>query len=54
MTLPIRMRAHSENALHLAEKLKCHPLVERVIYPGLPDHPQYALAKQQCPALAAW
>lgn len=46
-TLPIRMRAHSENALHIAGKLKCHPLVERAIYPGLPDHPQHALAKRQ-------
>lgn len=46
-TLPIRMRTHSENALHIAEKLKRHPLVERVMYPGLPDHPQHALAKRQ-------
>lgn len=46
-TLPIRMRAHSENALHIAQKLQQHQLVERVIYPGLPDHPQHALAKRQ-------
>ncbi|HSW63023.1 MAG TPA: PLP-dependent aspartate aminotransferase family protein [Dissulfurispiraceae bacterium] len=46
-TLPLRMRAHQENALHLAEKLEQHPLVSRVIYPGLPGHPQHELAKQQ-------
>lgn len=46
-TLPIRMRAHSENALYIAQKLVEHPLVERVIYPGLPDHPQHELARQQ-------
>lgn len=46
-TLPIRMKAHSENALSIAQKLSQHPLVDRVIYPGLPDHPQHELAKQQ-------
>ncbi len=46
-TLPLRMRAHSDNALFIAQKLQQHPFVERVIYPGLPDHPQHALAKMQ-------
>jgi len=45
-TLPIRMRAHSENALLLAEWLAHQPLVERVLYPGLANHPSHALAKE--------
>ncbi len=46
-TLAVRMRAHCENALCVAQFLAEHPRVERVLYPGLPDHPQHALAKQQ-------
>ena len=46
-TFPMRMRAHAENALHVARFLESHPAVTRVIYPGLPSHPQYALAQQQ-------
>ena len=46
-TLPLRMRAHSENALKLAEWLSNHPAIEHVYYPWLPSHPQYELAKQQ-------
>jgi len=46
-TLPLRMRAHCENALVLAQCLQGHPAVEKVIYPGLESHPQYALAKAQ-------
>lgn len=46
-TLALRMRAHSENALELAEWLAKHLHVQRVFYPGLPDHPQHQLAKQQ-------
>lgn len=46
-TLAVRMRAHCENALHLAEWLEKHPKIERVIYPGLRSHPQYELAKKQ-------
>jgi cystathionine gamma-lyase len=45
-TLAVRMRAHCENALTIAQYLSQHPKVERVLYPGLPDHPQHALAKQ--------
>lgn len=48
-TLSLRMRAHSENALALAQWLEAHPKVERVYYSSLPSHPQYSLAqKQQC------
>jgi cystathionine gamma-lyase len=46
-TLAIRMRAHNENAMAIAEFLKKQPKVEKVIYPGLKDHPQHALAKKQ-------
>lgn len=46
-TLALRMRAHSEGALELAKWLEAHPKVERVYYPGLPSHPQHALALRQ-------
>ena len=46
-TLPLRMQAHCANALTLAQWLDTHPAVERVIYPGLPSHPQHDLAKRQ-------
>ncbi len=46
-TLPVRMRAHQENAMGLAKFLSDHPQVEKVIYPGLPSHSQHALAKEQ-------
>ncbi|WP_133478193.1 cystathionine gamma-synthase [Cognatilysobacter segetis] len=46
-TLHLRMKAHCENALALAEWLQTHPAIERVIYPGLPSHPQHELAKRQ-------
>ena len=46
-TLHLRMRAHCENAMALAEFLQTHPAVEEVIYPGLASHPHHALAKQQ-------
>jgi cystathionine beta-lyase/cystathionine gamma-synthase len=46
-TLGVRMRAHASNALHLARFLQSHPAVERVYYPGLPEHPQYELAQRQ-------
>ena len=46
-TLDIRMRAQSANALALAQWLEAHPAVQRVFYPGLPSHPQHALAMQQ-------
>jgi cystathionine beta-lyase/cystathionine gamma-synthase len=46
-TLPIRMERHNANGLALARFLEAHPKVERVYYPGLPSHPQYALASRQ-------
>jgi methionine-gamma-lyase len=46
-TFPLRMRAHEENALKVAQFLENHPKVIKVIYPGLPSHPQYELAKRQ-------
>ncbi|WP_232385604.1 trans-sulfuration enzyme family protein [Methanoregula boonei] len=46
-TLPLRMRAHEEGAHAVAQFLEEHPKVTRVIYPGLPSHPQYALAQKQ-------
>jgi len=46
-TLRIRMEAQSERALALARWLEAHPSVERVYYPGLPSHPQHALAMRQ-------
>ena len=46
-TLPLRMKAHEENALAVARVLEAHPRVRRVIYPGLPSHPQQELARRQ-------
>ncbi|MET3010226.1 cystathionine gamma-synthase [Stenotrophomonas koreensis] len=46
-TLPLRMKAHCANALALAQWLETHPAIEKVIYPGLPSHPQHELAKRQ-------
>jgi len=46
-TLSLRMRAHCDNALALAQWLEAHPAVERVHYSGLESHPQHALARQQ-------
>jgi cystathionine beta-lyase/cystathionine gamma-synthase len=46
-TLPLRMRRHCDNASAIAEWLREQPEVEAVHYPGLADHPQHTLAKQQ-------
>jgi cystathionine gamma-lyase len=46
-TLHLRMRAHCDNAMQLADWLQAHPAVEKVAYPGLASHPQHALARQQ-------
>ncbi|MGB6985018.1 MAG: cystathionine gamma-synthase [Candidatus Aquilonibacter sp.] len=46
-TLALRMRQHEHNAQAVAEFLDAHPEVEQVFYPGLPSHPQHALAKRQ-------
>ncbi len=46
-TLSLRMQRHCENALELAGYLERHPKLARVHYPGLPSHPQHALARSQ-------
>jgi len=46
-TLRIRMEAQSQSALELARWLEGHPRIQRVYYPGLPSHPQHALAARQ-------
>jgi cystathionine gamma-lyase len=46
-TLPLRMHQHCYNALAIAQWLDAHAKTERVIYPGLPKHPQHALAARQ-------
>ena len=48
-TLDVRMQRHCESALRIAEWLEGHDKVERVIYPGLPSHPQHELAQRQMP-----
>jgi cystathionine gamma-synthase len=48
-TLALRMERHSANALALARFLQRRPEVARVHYPGLPDHPQHALARTLLP-----
>jgi cystathionine gamma-lyase len=46
-TLHLRMKAHGENAMQLADWLERHPAIEKVAYPGLVSHPQHALATRQ-------
>ena len=46
-TLPLRMRAHEESALEVAQFLESHNRVTRVMYPGLASHPQHDLARRQ-------
>jgi cystathionine gamma-lyase len=46
-TLPLRMKQHCGNAMHLAAWLRGHTKIERVVYPGLPTHPQHLLAGKQ-------
>jgi cystathionine beta-lyase/cystathionine gamma-synthase len=46
-TLAVRMAQHNVNGQALAEFLEGHPKVKQVLYPGLPSHPQHALAKRQ-------
>ena len=46
-TLHVRMERHETNARAVAEALRAHPKVERVTWPGFPEHPQHALAKTQ-------
>ena len=46
-TLAVRMKQHEENAIAIAEFCNNHPQVQATHYPGLPSHPQHALAKKQ-------
>ena len=46
-TLAVRMRQHCENAHVVASRLSRHPLVEQVLYPGLPTHPGHTVAAKQ-------
>ena len=48
-TLPLRMRAHSSNALSVARFLEAHPQIARVDFPGLSSHPQHDLATRLYP-----
>jgi len=48
-TLGLRVERHSQNALAVAKHLKEHPKVAWVNYPGLPEHPTYALAQKYLP-----
>ncbi len=52
-TLAVRMRQHEANAQAIAEFLESHPKVQETIYPGLPSHPQYDLAKAQMDGFGA-
>ena len=47
VTLPLRMRKHSENGMKIAQFLESHPKVDLVRYPGLPSHPQHGVAAKQ-------
>ena len=46
-TLSVRVKAHEETAMNIAAYLENHPKVDKVYYPGLKSHPQYALAQKQ-------
>lgn len=46
-TLALRMQRHNRNAMSVARALESHRAVSRVIYPGLPSHPQHELAARQ-------
>ena len=46
-TLAVRMKRHEENGIAMASYLANHERVKKIYYPGLPDHPQHALAKRQ-------
>jgi len=46
-TLDLRCRAMADTAIRVARALEAHPMVAKVIYPGLPSHPQHALAMAQ-------
>ena len=47
VTMDLRVRAQADSAAAIASALQGHPGLEKVIYPGLPDHPQHALTMAQ-------
>ena len=52
-TLPVRMRQHLANAAAVVEALRGHPGVERLFYPGLPEHPGHEVAARQMDGFGA-
>ncbi|WP_270179604.1 methionine gamma-lyase [Alkalihalobacillus sp. CinArs1] len=46
-TLPLRMDRHCENSQSIVHKLKEHPKIKKVMYPGLEESPSYSIAKKQ-------
>jgi len=52
-TLVVRMERHESNGRAIAQHLARHPKIRKVNYPGLPDHPQHALAKKQMSGFGA-
>ncbi len=46
-TLAVRMPQHNSNGMAVAKFLEAHPKVKRVLYPGLPSHPQHEIARRQ-------
>lgn len=52
-TLAVRMEAHQKNAMAIARYLENKPAIERIIYPGLPQHPQHELVKKQMSGFGA-
>ena len=45
-TFELRMQRHNQNGQRIAEFLESHPRIERVLYPGLPSHPYYEIARE--------
>jgi cystathionine beta-lyase/cystathionine gamma-synthase len=52
-TLAVRMEQHDRNGREVAAFLNTHEKVQEVFYPGLPDHPQFELAKRQMTGFGA-
>ena len=52
-TLAVRMKQHEANGMVMANYLAHHQKVKKIYYPGLPDHPQHALAKRQMSGFGA-
>jgi cystathionine beta-lyase/cystathionine gamma-synthase len=52
-TLAVRMDRHEQNARRIVDYLVAHPKVQRVLYPGLPDHPGHEIQKRQASGFGA-